>query len=598
MPAFSRSSSSRVLVVVGTLALVILVISLTAGGLSLQLGSVRLTARQPFRPFVVALAAWLAAVWLGRSTVRDTLVPLAAFFERRAAGIAVIVAAATLGVGIAYGTYSASSADGSGYVSQSALLADGRTTIDEPLARQVGWDDVTWAFSPLGYRPGNSVGLLVPTYAPGLPLAMAAARRLTATEMALYFVVPLLGAVGVLSTYALGARLHSPIAGLIAAALLATSPIFLFQLVLAMSDVPAASLWTLAMVVAMRPSLSAAAVAGVAAGCATLMRPNLVPLVLPVALLVAGWPRRGPGFGLQRSVRRLATCGCCLAPAIAFLALLQWHLYGDPLRSGYGTVGEIYSLTYVPENARAYLDRLISGELAAIVLGCGAFVAVAVGRRHLADVTSFRSAAWLAALMSALILLGYLPYLPFPDWHFLRFLLPAFPALFVLLGALSANALALLPRVGRGLALLLVLIAVAGVNFGVARREGAFALHEYEARYRTAGRYLESALPANAVIVAVQESGSARYYTGRPVYRWDTAFDLDLAIDRLRQLGRHPVLLVEDFENADLQRRFPQSPIARLDWPPRADFGTAVRVRLFDPADRESAARVVTDRLP
>jgi hypothetical protein len=75
--------------------------------------------------------------------------------------------------------------------------------------------------------------------------------------------------------------------------------------------------------------------------------------------------------------------------------------------------------------------------------------------------------------------------------------------------------------------------------------------------------------------------------------------DLDEAAAALRALGRHPVLLVEDWEAADIRARFPASAIARLDWPPRADFGSVVRVRLFDPADRGAPATLrTTDRLP
>jgi hypothetical protein len=61
---------------------------------------------------------------------------------------------------------------------------------------------------------------------------------------------------------------------------------------------------------------------------------------------------------------------------------------------------------------------------------------------------------------------------------------------------------------------------------------------------------------------------------------------LEAAAARLANLGYRPLLLVEDWEDAGLRARFPASPLARLDWPPRADFGTETRVRLFDPADR------------
>jgi hypothetical protein len=51
-----------------------------------------------------------------------------------------------------------------------------RLSIDEPLARAVEWHEATWTFTPLGYRPGQTPGTIVPGYPLGLPLVMAAAR--------------------------------------------------------------------------------------------------------------------------------------------------------------------------------------------------------------------------------------------------------------------------------------------------------------------------------------------------------------------------------------------------------------------------------------
>lgn len=94
-------------------------------------------------------------------------------------------------------------------------------------------------------------------------------------------------------------------------------------------------------------------------------------------------------------------------------------------------------------------------------------------------------------------------------------------------------------------------------------------------------------LPDNAVVLTVQHSGSAAYYTGLPIVRWDLLVDdLDAALAAMRALGRRPVLLIEEWEAPQLRERFPRSLAAQLDWPPLAEFGTNVRVRVYDPADR------------
>ena len=77
--------------------------------------------------------------------------------------------------------------------------------MDEPLARAVDWHEATWTFTPLGYRPGRTPGTLVPGYPLGLPLVMAAARRV-AGEVGPFLVGPALAALAVLAAYAIAAR--------------------------------------------------------------------------------------------------------------------------------------------------------------------------------------------------------------------------------------------------------------------------------------------------------------------------------------------------------------------------------------------------------
>src|SRR4029453_11381550 len=124
----------------------------------------------------------------------------------------------------------------------------------------------------------------------GLPLVMTP-FRLLGGELATYFAVPLLGAIAVLATFYVGARLHSRYAGLAAAALAPTSPILLFQIVQPMSDVPATAWWAVALVFALIPVPSAPLAAGGAAGLAILTRPNLLPFAIVIALATMNFPR-------------------------------------------------------------------------------------------------------------------------------------------------------------------------------------------------------------------------------------------------------------------------------------------------------------------
>ena len=587
--------AARGAVAVAIAAAVILGIVAITGGFDLRAGLLRFTAHSWRAPLVIAFAAIAAGALLGRAALIDAASHAWSFIDVHATAIALVLAAATAGVGIAYGTYSASGSDASGYVSEARLLAGARLSIDEPLAREVAWPNATWAFTPLGYRPGSEAGELVPTYPAGLPLAMASVR-LVAGELGAFLVVPLLGAAGVLATYGAATRLHSRAAGVAAALLLATSPIFLLQLVQPMSDVPCTAWWAIAFWFALLPVPNAALASGAAAGLAVLTRPNLLPMALVICMAAMNVPR-GAEERRRRPDRALGFAAGIL-PAVGAQLLMQWRLYGNPLASGYGSAGDLYSFSNIAPNLQGYLQRFVVGERPALILAVASVVTLVAARSFIANARLLKRPLVLALVAGAIVLASYVPYAVFAEWSYLRFLLPAFPFRFILVAALFVNALARLPIVVRGGLFAVGLAAVASFSVVHAQSEQAFNMRLYDARYREAGRYLQAALPANGVIVTVQESGSARYYGGLPILRWDQIdVDLDGALAALRAIGRHPVLLVEDWEAPQLAAKFPRSPIARADWVPRAEFGDTTRVFLYDPADRGTTRPWPVDRV-
>ncbi len=591
MRSFSPFSSSRILVAAGTGALLVLIVILITGGFVIDAGPLHLSARRIAGPLVIAMAAWAAAAFQGRATLAASAASISDFLDTHSTAIALILAAAAAGVGVAYGTYSASGSDASGYVSQSELLASARITQDEPLARQGAWPQGTATFAPLGYRPGQHEGELVPTYPSGLPLMMAASR-LVGGELGAFLVSPLLGALAVFCTYLLGAKLHSRLAGVMAAALLATSPIFLLQLVQPMSDVAVTAWWTLAILLALRsPAPISAFAAGMATGIALSTRPNLLPLIVAPTLIAAGW-LGDPAAKRSLDIRRLAFFIAGTVPAVALQLLLQWHLYGHPLTSGYGRISDFFALAGIWPNLRGYAWKVLVGETPALVLAAVSLLPLTLARRRVsADKVSALAPLWLVVTVALLIC--YLPYVVYPDWAYLRFFLPALPLTFVLVATLLTAAITLFPPPARGIALVALLVTACSLNVVRASREQAFNIYGYDARYRSAGRYIDAVLPDNAVVLTVQESGSARYYAHVPIVRWDLiGTDLDGTVTALRALGRHPFFLIEDWEKPDFASRFKTSPMATLDWTPRADIGDNTRALLFDPADRGSAGGV------
>ena len=127
---------------------------------------------------------------------------------------------------------------------------------------------------------------------------------------------------------------------------------------------------------------------------------------------------------------------------------------------------------------------------------------------------------------------------------------------------------------------------------GVAARRQVFELRQIESRFRVAGEYVASHLPADAAILTVHQSGSVRFYSGRQTLVWadlDPA-SLDRALDYLRSRGYHPYLLFESVGRAGIPGAFrPTERTGRLEWPPIAEIDRDVRI--YDPADREPFMR-------
>src|SRR5258708_9612495 len=114
---------------------------------------------------------------------------------------------------------------------------------------------------------------MVPTYAPGLPLMMAAA--LASGACVPVGVAPLCSALVVWLTFLLGRRTGGPWAGLLAAMFVVTSPIVLFQSMWPMSHIPAAALWTGAALAALGGSRRSSLTAGLWTAAGLLVSPNL-----------------------------------------------------------------------------------------------------------------------------------------------------------------------------------------------------------------------------------------------------------------------------------------------------------------------------------
>jgi Dolichyl-phosphate-mannose-protein mannosyltransferase len=556
-----RGVAATILLLAAALAVGWACVVLLSGGFTLG----RLVSRDPIRPLILGLL--LAAVARAVSPL-DVDVRVARFAgprERWPARAAIVAAAAVFVVAAAWNTRAVGGSDSSCYALQADAFAHGHAVLHHPLAGKIP-DAAPAMFAPAGFIPSpRDPFVAVPICAPGLSLAMAIFER-AAGRAALFLVVPLCAAACVWLTFLLGCRLDDEATGVAAAILLACSPIFLYQAVQPMSDVPATAFWLGALIGCARGDRAGQIAGGASASLAVLTRPNLAAAIVPLAWLLAG---RSVAESQTRDRRAWMWFGLAAAPGLLALALLNDVRYGSPLASGYGRTGALFSFAHVAANAPRYVRWLVETQSVFIACSVAAPVIVSRGRRF----------ALVCSAAVILVVATYLSYTVFDDWWYLRFLLPIIPVLLAFMIVTVRRAAVILPRpvVFAGVTALAISYAV------IATHRHVFDLQRLESRFVRSGEYAARQLPSNAVVLAAQQSGSVRFYAGLPTISWDAvpAGGLDALVSGLRSRGYVVFAALEDAEAQPFRERFQGQRCGALAERPIAEVVAAVRVRVY-----------------
>jgi len=573
----TNTTLQRSLLALAALNLAVVVWDIVTGGIYFTVFGVAFSSWEIAKPLRYAAGCAATAVWLrDRAAVRASWNTVSPWIARAAAAVAL----ASSGIAIWFGVQAAGGADAYGYVSEAAQWLRHSLVSDDPLAAVA--PQLGAAVAPAGYTLAPGGHGLVAVYPPGLPLTMAFAQWVGGAE-AVFLVVPVLAGVAVWFTYVAGARAVSDRVGLVAAIVLACSPLFFLQSFEPMSDVPAVAWWTAAWAMSMSAGSRSAFGAGVAAAAAILTRPNLAPLAPIVAASVAlSAPR----------LRRLAAFAGPVVAGCLLVAAFNAALYGSPVLSGYGPLGALFSWANGGPNIRAYARWMNDLYSPAILL---ALAAPWLYRRGV---------VWLMLAFAAGVALSYLFYVPFGDWPFARFLLPAVPLLLVMTSAAVVSGIERLPSTFRSSAAIVCAALLAARGVDVANRLHVFDIAAAEQRYATIGEYVGRTLPPNAVVVASIHSGSVRRYGHRLTLRWDALppDGLDRAIALLRDRGYAPYLLLEDWEEPLYRDHFGRAnTFGALDWPAAIEYPWSGRARVYAIDDRArylAGTRVVTAPIP
>jgi hypothetical protein len=439
-----------------------------------------------------------------------------------------LVAATAYGAFLArHASYSAGAADPSGYLNHARDLA--RNQLVKPIRTVAEFGIAPPLYPlliPLGYIKGPSSATMVPSYPPGFPLHMVLFAALAGWQKGPFLVSPLFAAIGLVAFFFLARELgltrREAGAGTL---ILACQPVYVFMGLIPMSDT-VASVWaTLAVLFALlsRRHAAWAYAAGIAFGIGCVVRPNSAILILTLALALplrlAAWLRFALG----------------VAPAAAFSLAFNNLVYGHPLRTGYAGIENEFRLSYVPKRFHHYthwLGRTFTPLVPLAWLGT-------IASRETRGRDRGLLLVWFASFFAF-----FAVYRHYDAWWYLRFLMPAFPALII--GALLAvrpllRAVALRVHLpGRGLVspdLLpaLLLLFVVASELGEGRRQKVLEIGQAETIYPRACRMAVERLPPRAIVLAFTMSGALEYYTDLAYLRFDTMEDRFVAKRLLRK---------------------------------------------------------------
>ena len=548
-----------------------------SGGFRTTVGGFRISARSPVAATVAALLAAAAWFWLARQA-RAIATDLEAWWaatERHATRIIGAVALAAAIIASTFATRSAAGADASGYLSQAAVTALGGFPplyLDQ-LARDIPALD-GWITTPLGWRPSEfqtdidfGPAWQVPTYPPGLPLLMAIPHAVAGIDGANAVVI----ASAAIAVWATG-MLARGVAGIVASLLLGMSPVFLYQSIQPMSDVPVTAAWVVSFLLLARGKVDW--LAGIACALAVLIRPNLAPLAI-VPLLIS---------------RRKVSFAAPVAVAGVFLAILQWMLYGSPIRSGYGSAEELFSFVNLVPNAQRYFSWLVATSPVLLLAPLG-----------IARLQDRRTRA--LAAFAFLVVIAYLIYAVFDQWSYLRFLLPAL-AVFAVFSAIVLVAwMERSPAPWRAPLLLALMLGITAYSLFVARSQDTFKLADQLRRVGQVADLLTSYGAERPVVISGEQSGAIRYYTMSPILRWEAATPdaLRAAIAAVESEGYSTYIALDAWEEEPFRKKFASIPEVQLDWPPIVEAGTSHRTKLWRISDRarfNQGTQLPTVRIP
>lgn len=439
----------------------------------------------------------------------------------------------------------AGGSDTSGYMNLAKGVTGAELIIPERLPGEIV-PEGPFHFTPLGYVPAPDPGLLSPSYPVGLPVHIALGVTIAGWSAGpvLVGVMGVICAVVLVYACARELELSAP-TSVVCAASLAAGPVFIFVSIQPLSGTIATT-WILA---AVWCALRSRKVEGWAFGCgaavaiAVAVRPANVIVIPALILLLFDWSL----------LWRAAVTG---APGAIVLGLMNNHLYGNPLSTGYGDPELLFGIEWVAITLSHYahwMPRVFPIALIAII--ALPFLPWRRRRRELSALL-----AWSGAFA------GFHAFyvVTHTTWWSLRFLLPAFSAV-ALISGIGVDALAGrlrdgTRRVSMKVSACSLIVVVLFFGYRETRHLDVLSVRYNEFRHLFGASWANENIPKDALVACLQVSGSLYFYTDLPIMRYDMLGDGDF--DRyaaaMKKMGRPIFAVLFRYEEEEaLQRRMP-----------------------------------------
>jgi hypothetical protein len=434
--------------------------------------------------------------------------------------------AVVIGIGTVvarYGKPIAEGSDASGYIHNSRLIMEGRLYSelrpigDLPIERiNLG------AYQPLGFNLERDTQRLKPIYPFGPSIFFAAFQLISDNYLGILLALIFIGCATPIGVYLLSRELgleHNW--SVLAACILGLSGIYLYRSMLAASDALSACLAVycvyLALVAHRRPLY--AALLGICFSLALFTRLPNAMIALPV------------GLALLYRIRQQVWWWVIILSSLPGIAILLWinnELYGSPLASGYGNVWRLFKAEYFGMTMRHFAYWLTELHTPVVTLG------------FLASLLLFRKQPITLVILwiwsGSFILFYAFYYYSHLVWWYLRFILPAVPAL-VIGSVFSLRSVSnylgkatrqpwLPAALCAGLLLYICFSEIAAYKGNI------YFDGRKKNNYLMLNQWMEENATPGDVFLSMQTSGAIYYYTNHAIMRYDLLREGDWDIVR------------------------------------------------------------------